>query len=154
MKLTEAEKGYLAGLFDGEGCVGYYCRSAKSWPSYHSASLHIAMTERQSIDWIMERVGYGHVSYVKKSDGRKSVYSWQLCNKLHIQEVLEAICPYLKVKANQVDTLLILWEAEKAFPARVVSEELIELRQQAADDIKLLKQAKWEGVETRRAGSF
>jgi hypothetical protein len=149
MNLTEAEKGYLAGLFDGEGCVGYYERWTKAVP-YHSASLHVCMTDRRAPEWIMNKVGYGKISFSQKSGERKSVYSWQLCNKPQIQEVLKAIRPYLTVKGEQVDLLFELWKAEEAFPIRVVSPELINIRENTMNRIKLLKQTV-EGVETRRA---
>ncbi len=152
MNLTEAEKGYLAGLFDGEGCIGYYERCTKNVP-YHSASLHICMTEKHAVEWIMKRVGYGKISFSEKSGNRKSVWSWQLCNKPQILEVLLFIRPYLLVKAEQVDVVLALWETEKTFPARVVSDELINLRKEAMNTMRLLKRAPVEGVETRQAES-
>ena len=153
MILTEAEKGYLAGLFDGEGCIGYYCRYTKRIP-YHSASLHICMTDRRAPEWILNKVGYGHISFCKKSGNRRSVYSWQLCNKPQIQEILRAIRPYLMVKADQVDLLFTLWKAEEAFPVRTISSDLVKLRQITMDQISYLKKAVVEGVETRRAEPF
>jgi hypothetical protein len=151
MKLTEAEKGYLAGLFDGEGCVGYYTRLTKNIP-YHSASLHICMTDKRAPEWVLKTVGCGRISVSQKPNGNRTVYSWQLCNKPQIQEVLNVIRPYLLVKADQVDLLFALWEAEKVFPERTLSPALISLRQGVADQIKALKVV--EGVETRRAGSL
>jgi hypothetical protein len=153
MNLKETEKAYLAGLFDGEGCVGYYKRTAKGVP-YHSASLHICMVDKRAPQWIMDHVGYGKISVSEKPGNRQTVYSWQLCNKPQVYEVLKAIRPYLTIKCDQVDLLFALWEAEKAFPVRTLSDELITLRQTAADQIKLLKQPLVEGVETRRADSF
>lgn len=153
MNLTEAEKGYLAGLLDGEGCVGYYCRYTKNQP-YHSASLHICMTDKKPSEWLMAKVGFGKVSYSTKPGIRKAVYSWQLCNKPQVQAVLRLIRPLLLVKASQVDVLFDLWEAEKAFVERELSPELITIRQKAADQIKALKNSDTEGVETRRAGSL
>ena len=153
MKLTDAEIGYLAGLFDGEGCVGYYSRSTKGVP-YHSASLHICMTDKRAPEWIMNTVGYGKISVSEKPGNNRTVYSWQLCNKPQIQEVLRMIRPYLVVKADQVDALMALWEAETTFPSRKVSTELIAIRQNAMNHIRELKQVSAEGVETRRAESF
>lgn len=152
MNLTEAEKGYLAGIFDGEGCVGYYTRFTKGVP-YHSASLHICMTDKRPITWIMDKIGYGYVSFSEKSGKRKSVYSWQLCNKPQIQEVLKAIRPYLTGKGDQVDLLFTLWSIEDTFPTRTITPELILLRQNTADRIKSLKRTFVEGVETRQAES-
>lgn len=149
--MTETEKAYFAGIFDGEGCVGYYTRYTKGIP-YHSASLHICMTERHAIDWVVQAVGYGRVSFSEKSGNRKSVWSWQLCNKPRILELLTVIRPYLTVKAEQVDTLFALWKAEEAFPVRILSPELIALRQATADKMRALKTSA-EGVETRQAES-
>ena len=156
MNLTDIEKGYLAGLLDGEGCVGYYTRLTKGVP-YHSASLHICMTDPRPAEWLMEQVGYGKVSFSFKPEGHKPVYSWQLCKQPQIKEVLIAIRPFLLVKGDQVDVLLKLWEHEETLPKRQVTTEVIRFRQQVADEMKRLKTvipAFVESVETRRAESL
>lgn len=156
MTLTDTEKGYFAGLLDGEGCVGYYTRFTKGIP-YHSASLHICMTDPRPAQWLMEKVGYGKISFSLKGGNRKSVYSWQLCNRSQIQEVLRMLRPFLLVKGDQVDALIRLWEFEENLPKRQLTTSIIEFRQQIADEMKRLKTEIVvfpERVETRRAGSL
>lgn len=158
MDLTDTDKAYLAGLFDGEGCVGYYPRHAKGVP-YHSASLHLTSTDPRVISWLLGKVGCGKVSVKNPKDHRKTSYNWQLSNKTDIAEVLGAIRPYLIIKADQVDLLFSLWKAEEPLHKGRVTPELITLRQKAVDDIKHLKGLSYtvtmvEGVETRRAGSL
>lgn len=154
MKLTDAEKGYLAGLFDGEGCVGYYRRYTKGI-SYHSASLHICSTDLRAIEWVATKVGYGNVTSTQNGT-RKVAYSWQLCNKPQVEEVLKMIRPYLIIKADQADALFTLWKIEETLPKgyKSLTPETIALRQRMADEIKRLKRCVFEGVETRRAESF
>lgn len=152
MNLSETDKAYFAGLLDGEGCVGYYTRYTKGVP-YHSASLHICMTDPRPAQWIVETIGCGKVSFSLKSEGRKPVYSWQLCNQPHIRQLLMAIRPFLKVKGEQADVLLRLWEHEDVLPKRRITPEVIKYRQRVADEVKRLKMVGGEGVETRREGS-
>ena len=137
MNLTEIEKAYLAGLFDGEGCVGYYKRMTKQVP-YHSASLHVCMTDPRPVQWVMDKVSYGKISISYKANSRRTVYSWQLCNKPQIQEVLEAIRPYLIVKGDQVDVILSHWKLEERLP-KGVTPELIAQRESVIERLRILK---------------
>lgn len=152
MNLTETDKAYLAGLLDGEGCVGYYTRHTKG-VLYHSASLHICMTDPRPAQWIIQVAGCGRVSFSLKPAGRKPVYSWQLCNQPEIRQLLSLIRPFLKVKGEQVDVLVQLWEHEDTLPKRKVTPEVIIYRQRVANEMKRLKTVDGEGVETRREAS-
>jgi hypothetical protein len=137
MKLTDAEIAYLAGIFDGEGCVGYYQRGDR----YHSASLHIASTDPRITQWIMDKLGCGSVS-IRPASGRcKTAYSWQLCNRAEIQQVLSMIRPWLCSKGDQVDLLFSLWEWESSQLPRKVTPKLLARRTAVAQEMKDLKSA-------------
>lgn len=152
MKLTDTDKAYFAGLLDGEGCVGYYARTSKN-VMYHSASLHICMTDPRPAQWIMGTLRCGRVSFSLKPGNRKPVYSWQLCNQPEIRQLLMIIRPFLLVKGEQVDVILHLWELEDSDPKRKLTPAIIKRRQYVADEVKRLKMVGGEGVETRREGS-
>lgn len=152
--ITETDKAYLAGLFDGEGCIGYYNRGTIKGKSYHSASVTISMTDLRPLDWLKKLVGYGKISFITKSGNRRNVYSWQLSNQTDIKDFLTMIRPFLKLKADQVDLLFELWEEESSFN-RKLTPAIIDRREDLVRKMKELKRSHVvEGVETRRAGSF
>ncbi|MCA1841303.1 MAG: hypothetical protein LC723_13435 [Actinobacteria bacterium] len=157
MTLTETDKAYLAGLFDGEGCVGYYNRGITKGVAYHSASVSICMTDLRPIQWVLDVVGYGAISFSEKPESRRKVCSWQLTNQKQIRELLAALRPYLKLKAEQVDVLLALYEVEDQLPKGPgsVTPEVVTRRQEVVAAMKSMKRAVYvvEGVETRRAGT-
>ena len=143
MKLSETEKAYLAGLFDGEGCVGYYSRGVSKEVQYHSASLHIAMTDPKAITWLMDKLSVGKVSIIAHSGRRKTVYSWQVCRKAHVREILELIRPYLLTKADQVELLLKLLAMEDAVSGGhgSLTPTVLAFRQHVTNELKRLKTA-------------
>lgn len=157
MILTETDKAYIAGIIDGEGCIGYYNRGSHKGVPYHSASVHISMTDPRPIKWLKDKVGYGTVSFVTKSGNRRNVYSWQLSNQSELKEFLKTIRPFLLLKGDQVDLLFDLWNVEDTLPKGhgSVTPEVVQYRTDIAAKIKTLKTVSHivEGVETRRAES-
>lgn len=142
MNLTETEKAYLAGLFDGEGTIGYYC---KLKVGYHTASLAIYNTDARVMTWIKERIDFGGI-YLNKG-GKHKAWQWQLNSKAQIQEFLTAIRPYLVIKADQVDLLFSLWNAEeKTRAGRKLSGEVLQMRADTELKLKSLKVAQLHGI--------
>lgn len=139
MQLTDSDRAYLAGLFDGEGCVGYYERMTHNIP-YHSASLHVCMTDPRPVQWLQAVTGLGKIS-VTYPKQKRPVFQWQLCKRKDIRQVLEAIRPFLKIKGDQADLLFALWEAEDKLPKghNSVTAELLKFREEVARRIKALK---------------
>ena len=139
MNLSDTDTAYIAGLFDGEGCVGYYRRQ-----QYHSASLHVCMTDPRPVMWLLDKVKCGRISISEKHDGRrKTVYSWQLGRKDQIRELLTAIRPHLKLKGDQVDILFHLWdfEADNISEDGGISNKVSQFREDVVTQMRLLKRA-------------
>ena len=65
--MPDTEAAYIAGLFDGEGCVSYkqYMRqrphNKKPYPTWQ-IKLEIAMTEKSILVWLCEVLGVGTVT--------------------------------------------------------------------------------------------
>ena len=63
---TEADIAYIAGLFDGEGCITYkqYMRkrphNKKAYPTW-SIRMEMAMTDESVLRWVHEVLGVGTV---------------------------------------------------------------------------------------------
>ena len=156
--MTELDKAYLAGIFDGEGCVGYYNATPTSSkrPAYHHAAVIITMTDPRIIQWVKEITGLGKVSSSIKTKPRRTAYSWCIGKKTDVIAFLSIIRPYLKLKGDQVDVLLAHFALEADYVQRhgSVTPEIVESRQQITDTLKRMKRdIVVEGVETRRAGS-
>lgn len=144
-RLTETDKAYIAGIFDGEGCIGYYnANPNKEGTPYCHPSVNVTNTDKEVIMWLQEIIGVGRSAVIKFKDGkRRTAYQWQLAKKQQVQEFLEVIRPYLKVKAAQVDVLLDLFTQEIGYVQRhgSVSPEVATLRLKTVEKLKLLKRA-------------
>lgn len=106
--MTEIEKAYIAGLFDGEGNVAVHrYKASKNGAFYLRISARITNTDRRPLDWLQSVLGYGCVFEQKRNNmtGRKPAYSFQVMNSKGA-EFLQQILPYLKIKGEIVARLL------------------------------------------------
>ena len=160
VNLTEVDKAYIAGFFDGEGCLGYYNATLINGkrPAYFHASVSICNTDPRVIHWLSEVTGMGRSNITRFADKKRRVaYQWQIGRKADVVQFLTAIRVYLKVKGDQVDVLLAHLEAETMYVKKhgSVTPTIVESRQQIADKLKIMKRMSIpEGVETRHVESF
>lgn len=134
--LTETEKAYLAGLFDGEGSIGYY---KKKTLGYHVSRVTIYNTDAKVMDWLAKKVNFGSVTANRNFE--HFVFAWIVSGNKHVVEFLTAIRPYLIIKAEQADLLLTSLSAEqekRGTRKRLTSEEL-ETRDNLVEQLKNLK---------------
>lgn len=155
--LTELDKAYIAGFFDGEGCVGYYnaSKTMKNRPSYFHTSVQVCNIDPCVIKWVAETTGVGRCQITRfKDKKRRTAYQWQIGKKADVIVFLNAIRPYLKVKAAQVDMILGHLALESSYVKKhgsVIPERVL-ARQRVADAMKHLKWSAFsEGVETGQA---
>lgn len=157
--LTEFDKAYIAGFFDGEGCIGYYnaSKAIRKRPGYFHSSVGVCNTDPRVVIWIQEVTGLGRSSIIKlKGGNRKPAYQWQIGKKADVITFLATIRPYLKVKGDQVDVLLAHLATETAYVKKhgSVTPEIVESRQVISDSLKKMKRREFlEGVETRHVES-
>jgi hypothetical protein len=135
--LTEVEKAYFAGIFDGEGTIGYYQRKR----GYYQIQLAITNTDFGLLTWIQSVVPYGFTR-VRESrrdhPSRLPQWEWTLTAKAEAHEVLTELRPYLRVKGRQADVLLSLLDGESMTRQR--TSPAIDLRRQTAViELKRLK---------------
>ena len=101
--LSEAERGYLAGLIDGEGCLRLSkSRNRNGAPVYH-IQVDIANTSRALMDWLNTKLP-GTV-YGQDRQPRRTIYHWKLSGNRRAITFLREIAPYLIIKRAQADTL-------------------------------------------------
>lgn len=147
----------MAGFFDGEGCVGYYdaSKTTQNRPSYFHTSVSVSNIDPCVIKWMADATGIGRCSVTRcKDKKRRTAYQWQIGKKADVIVFLNAIRPYLKVKAAQVDIILGHLALESSYEQKhgSVTLEVVAARQIVSDKLKELKWSAFsEGVETGQA---
>lgn len=139
VNLSETEKAYLAGIFDGEGTVGYYPANGS-----HTIYVQVTNTDSRVINWVKNLIPGGFVKTRKRHVNRKPVWEWLVRDRDLAIEVLNIIRPYLIIKADQVDLLLSLMNDERILRGdskrfQKLSPEIIEHRTSVEMQMKALK---------------
>jgi hypothetical protein len=134
---------YVAGLFDGEGCVNFtQAGKQRAWV----IRVMIRNTDRPIIDYLQSVFGGRIETKVAYSDKPqwKTSYCWRLDWDAAVQ-FLEAIEPWVRIKSDQI-LVARLWDAVRNRGNRISSEadykEMIEL---------LVKQLAWLNRKGRRS---
>jgi hypothetical protein len=112
--LNETEKAYLAGIIDGEGCVGLGVRLKK----YITPTLQITNTDERLMLWLVEHCG-GKV-YPRLAEGRptrKPSWLWSVAGQ-KARTVIETAQPYLVLKAAQAEIVLRAYAKNGRRPGR------------------------------------
>jgi len=91
---------YVAGLFDGEGCITTYISSPGS--TRPRLSLSLACCFKDTLDWIKTIFG-GTVRPNQNSSTNKTVYVWKPGTIPEKLAFLEAVAPFLREKRTQAD---------------------------------------------------
>ncbi len=96
-----AERAYLAGILDGEGCLSVYTREKK----YITPTVQISNTKRALLRWIQRRLGGSIYAYAPRVGNRKQCYLWS-CAGEKARNIVREARPYLVIKKKQADVLL------------------------------------------------
>lgn len=138
-RLTEVEAAYLAGLFDGEGCVGYYKRADKSCRYSYVSLVCISQTDFRPIMWLHEKIGFGSV--ITKQGKKHIEHQWTTNKRQYVYEFLEAIKPYLILKKEQAEVLMTHIESEGFEPYKrgSVTPEVMIAREATYKKLRTLK---------------
>jgi len=148
--MSEVDKAYIAGLFDGEGNISIHCEEGRnrSTAQYYSLRCTIRMTHFPVVEWVQEVTGLGSLLPLKiqprKGNGKgndpnlpqkakhnKAILAWTLGTR-QAEQFLMAIRPYTKVKAEEIDTVL-----EFAKWTHDVQEEFTQLRQTTGTFVRI-----------------
>ena len=143
--LTETERAYLAGLFDGEGTLGFYHYRRNR----HEVTVGIVNTDPRVHAWLREKFGCGSVRPSTKNRNNHVAYSWRIAGRTRIEPFLNAILPYLIIKKEQAQCLLDLWSKELT-PKMRITDDVFAQRSQVEAELKHLKRAFLEEVDPDR----
>jgi len=112
--MTETEKAYIAGLFDGEGSVDYAKRKVKNGRSpnakkkYHycwKISCRIGMGDKYVLEWLHETLGFGTLRPRKVPEGMKPHWVWQCGYQLALQ-FAKLMWPYTQTKLHKLEQII------------------------------------------------
>ena len=98
---TAAETGYIAGIIDGEGCIGVYRSSDRDRTFF--LQITIANTNIAVLEWLKNKFGCGYLAPQSTSKTRpknKQSYSLEV-SRMKAYEILLRVLPYLIIKKTQ-----------------------------------------------------
>lgn len=103
--MTELEKAWLAGLFDGEGCISIYKREENKG---YRLEVSVVGTDLSIISSLVDLIGVGRYR-TRPSRATK----WRACGEYKVsgksaRPLLEAILPYTRIKTAEVELALEL----------------------------------------------
>ena len=102
---------YLAGIIDGEGCIGIEFQAANKRcrkVDYYIPRVSVINSSLALIEWLTEHFG-GKYHTRKKEAGKKYIYVWNIFGQ-HMEDVIRAVEPFLIVK-NQVANIILEYRA-------------------------------------------
>ena len=117
MEINDAA--YIAGLFDGEGCVTYKQRmkkrgeDKKAYPTW-DIRMEVNMTNKSVIQWVHETLGVG--TFGKKPPGKgqlgkKMQYRWR-CSHRDALNVCKLLWPYAITKLHKIEQIIDHYEPD------------------------------------------
>lgn len=115
-QLTEVEKAYIAGFFDGEGTITLRKARRKTDPSRYSISpfLIVGNTHEGVINWLRETTGIGIVYGGTKpfKDYWARTWRWQVISN-QARVLLVDLLPYLIIKKEEAEIVINFPKMEK-----------------------------------------
>jgi hypothetical protein len=113
--LTETEKGYLAGIIDGEGCIRLARRFGKNGDAICHIYVAIANTSQLLYEWLENKLpGKGYIRPISNHAEKrpnthpeqwKPCYTWIVSGNRIAITFLREIAPYLIIKRKQAELL-------------------------------------------------
>lgn len=98
---------YLAGFFDGEGCINISTSKAQLIPRVSIANTYLPM-----LKCVQEMFGGTICEKSIRPETCAPAFEWTLAGKKRVYPFLEKLLPHLTVKRDQAMFLLHQWPAE------------------------------------------
>jgi hypothetical protein len=121
--LNDVQRGYLAGMIDGEGNFSVVKHQYLWRRTYYSAQLKISNTNLEVLQYIKSIVGAGRIhGFTGRMENQKDVFCWYICSN-ELRKLLPQIVELLIIKRQQallmIEFLKTLWRG-----GRYRSEEI------------------------------
>ena len=119
---------YIAGLFDGEGCVTYSKtakkrkgkkKDYKTW----NIRMEISMTDESTIRYVHDVLKVGTVTIRKPTKswtGKKTQWRWR-CSHRDAYYVAKVLWPYTQTKLHKIEQIIDHYTPDYMFNDKVVS---------------------------------
>lgn len=112
---------YIAGLMDGEGS---YCvlkanteetlrQTNRKSPMYYCV-IRIGMVQKEPLEFIQETLGVGILrdeGVRKDRPNNQFMYRWTVHKKSHVYHVCKVLLPYSKVKKEQMQNIIEMFDS-------------------------------------------
>lgn len=138
-KMTEAERAYLAGMIDGEGCIHIACNRQR----YYFLMVAIVGTIENHIRACHEMAGIGSIRHTVRPGSNADMWRWQLVSHDAVA-LLKATLPYLILKADQARLALRFHDHIQSSPVYngqtgAMPPTVLRYRQRMMDTLKEMK---------------
>ena len=136
--LTDLERGYIAGILDGEGWLGITIRK-RNWkrstvPHYHRPACVIGQAKPHVLDWLTEVLGTSDIAIERRTKFRQL--------RLHppcLRWLLPQIIPVLVLKKRQAE-ILLEFISDCRYQGKELTHEQWEAREQLRVEIMKLNE--------------
>jgi hypothetical protein len=120
--LREADIGYMAGLFDGEGSITYKKYKEKKKTGTYDCwriVMEISMTDKSVLVWFHEMLGCGTLRK-KPRPGHKMQWRWR-CSFRDAYYVARLFWPYSHTKIDKINKIIDHYAEDKVMNGSVVN---------------------------------
>ena len=147
--VTELEWAYLAGFFDGDGCVNIATRQQrKGIGPQHYLQIIFSQCNQPILEYWRERVNRGRVYRTAHPDnGHKQLYQWRMFDR-DAEVVLRAMLPHLHIKRKEAQIALKFQRTKREHSGRRgVAPVIIRLRESYKRMLHEAKRGEFEAPE-------
>ena len=120
--LREADIGYMAGLFAGEGSITYKKYKEKKKTGTYDCwriVMEMSMTDKSVLVWFHEMLGCGTLRK-KPRPGHKMQWRWR-CSFRDAYYVARLFWPYSHTKLDKINKIIDHYAEDKVMNGRVVN---------------------------------
>ncbi len=135
--LSETEKAYFAGFFDGDGCVLIHCLTPEN-PRSFVIRVQIAQNDHSILYELKDIFGGGVHGHTRKAK------QWTLSG-LAAADFLEQIAPYLRLKRKEAEFSVSFERGRPRLRGHGVPEEEYQRRLRARAELQEMKQHRGRG---------
>lgn len=138
-EVSEVDAAYIAGFFDGEGCVslGMHNKRSTTGRGYHYLRVFVANTNLEVLEWLSKTLGFGHPQPQKKKEGQRQVWRYMLSGVRAIS-FLEIVYPYLQVKKNLAEIAFRFSATRKTTFGSPLRSEAIKERNKLMGELRVV----------------
>jgi len=110
--MKKTDLAYLAGLFDGEGCIRIASQKLKR--AKQGRQNELVMQVGSSDEWVCQtfKMAFGGSIGTRVAETRTRIWEWKACAKI-ARSCLEVLLPYLHLKRPQAEIAIAFQKAKK-----------------------------------------